>query len=66
MEDVLSRFGMNDCKSVKIPMDVNSNLSKEMSPKFKEDRAFMKDVPYQEVIGSLMYLVQISVMLLAL
>jgi hypothetical protein len=58
VEDILSRFGMSDCKPAKIPMDVNSNPSKKMSPKSKDDRAFMKDIPYQEVIGSLMYLVQ--------
>lgn len=46
VEEVLSRFGMSDCKPAKIPMDVNSNPSKKMSPKSKDDRAFMKDVPY--------------------
>ena len=43
-------------KSVVSPLDPNLKLSKEMSPQCKQEIAEMKDIPYRQLIGSLMYL----------
>ncbi len=53
IEDVLERFGMSNCRSVKTPLDPNQIISSDADG--KEEAV---DFPYQEIIGSLMYLVQ--------
>lgn len=58
VHDVLARFNMTDCKAVATPSDVSQKLSIEMSPANEEERRQMADVPYQEAVGSLLYLVQ--------
>ncbi|HBK83011.1 MAG TPA: hypothetical protein DDZ41_05345, partial [Flavobacterium sp.] len=52
VNEILKRFGMEDCKPIGTPRDVNQ--------KFKPatDDTMIKDVPYQEAIGSLLYLAQ--------
>ncbi|KAE8728454.1 FACT complex subunit SPT16-like [Hibiscus syriacus] len=52
---VLSRFNMQDAKSVSTPLGVHFRLSKDQSPKTEEERAHMVKVPYASAIGSLMY-----------
>ena len=56
IEDVLQRFGMQDSKTVTTPLDGSVKLSKEMEPKSAEEIEKMRKVPYQSLIGSLMYL----------
>lgn len=56
INDLLIKFNMLDCKSVVSPLDPNLKLSKEMSPQCEEEIAEMKDIPYRQLIGSLMYL----------
>lgn len=51
IKEILQRFGMEDSKPVSTPMDPNSNLEK---PKVKNEE-IMKKYPYQNLIGSLMY-----------
>lgn len=46
--DTLERFGMTDCKAMTHPMDVNLHLSRSELPEL--------DVPYSELVGSLLYL----------
>jgi hypothetical protein len=48
-EEILKRFGMEDCKSLSCPLDANEKLKKAES---EEDSEF----PYQNLVGSLMYL----------
>jgi hypothetical protein len=55
IDDVLERFGMADCKPMSAPMDPNVKLSKGMSPKTRSEEENMKTVPYQNAVGSLMY-----------
>ncbi|XP_072757718.1 uncharacterized protein [Anoplolepis gracilipes] len=50
--DVIARFRMTECKTVSIPMDVSTKLSRSTSMDDKEDNK----VPYRELIGSLMYI----------
>ncbi|GAB6025573.1 hypothetical protein CHUAL_014034 [Chamberlinius hualienensis] len=52
INDVLDRFGMKDCKPVSTPMDPNHKLLLPEKPNAEE----MKRLPYQKLIGSLMYL----------
>jgi len=56
ISDILRRFGMDNCKSVTLPMDPGVKLSKSMSPSTLEGRAEADRYPYREVVGSLMYL----------
>ncbi|KAL6350470.1 hypothetical protein AAG906_019117 [Vitis piasezkii] len=55
VKKVLSRFNMNEAKPVSTPLGSHFKLSKEQSPKTKEERDHMSKVPYASVIGSLMY-----------
>lgn len=51
-EAILGRFGMQDCKPAKTPIDTNVQLTK---PSQANER-IMKQYPYQCLIGTLMYL----------
>lgn len=52
-QKVLVRFGMADCKPVATPTDMSHKLSSIVEP-----GAELTNVPYQEVVDSLLYLVQ--------
>ena len=55
VKKVLSRFNMNEAKSVSTPLASHFKLSKEQSPKTEEERDHMSKVFYASAIGSLMY-----------
>ena len=55
MKKVLSRFNTNEVKPMSTPLGSHFKLSKEQSPKTKEERDHMSKVPYASAIGSLMY-----------
>jgi transposase InsO family protein len=55
IEAIITRFNFNDLKPSAIPMDPSAPLSKSQSPTKLEDIAKMKNVPYREAVGSLMY-----------
>lgn len=57
-EEILRRFKMDDCNPVKTPVDTNQQLSTEMSPQSPTQVDEMKNVPYREAVGSLLYLSQ--------
>ena len=52
----LDEFSMTDCKPVGTPMDPSLKLSNEQCPKTAEDKAEMKNIPYINAVGSLLYL----------
>lgn len=56
IKEILENFGMTDCKPVASPADPNVKLNKNMSPKMDEERNDMANVPYQEAVGSILYL----------
>lgn len=60
IQKMLERFGMTDCNSVSTPMDVNVKLCKMQCPKSVEEKSKMSNIPYQELIGSLLFAAQIS------
>jgi transposase InsO family protein len=55
IDSIITRFNFNDLKPLSMPMDPSSPLSKTQSPTKLEDVAKMKNVPYREAVGSLMY-----------
>ncbi|KAE8715220.1 Heat shock 70 kDa protein 15 [Hibiscus syriacus] len=52
---ILSRFIMQDCKSISTPISINFKLSSSMSPSSEEERMKMSRVPYASAVGSLMF-----------
>ena len=55
IEAIITRFNFNDLKPLATPIDPSVPLSKSQSPSKLTDIAKMKNVPYREAVGSLMY-----------
>lgn len=55
INSILTRFNFNDLKPSAIPMDPSAQLSVSQCPTKLEDLARMRNVPYREAVGSLMY-----------
>lgn len=53
IQEILHKYGMSDCKPVKTPIDPQTKLCST-----GEDEAILKNIPYQEIIGCLLYLSQ--------
>ena len=60
INDIIRRFNMGDCHPAKTPMDPNQKLCQEMCPTTAEEKRAMKEIPYQEAVGCLLYAAQIS------
>src|SRR5579871_6968249 len=56
IEDILKKYGIENCRSISTLMDTNKKLSKAMCPKIPEEIEEMKNIPNQSTVGSLMYL----------
>jgi hypothetical protein len=50
LKEIFKRFCMEDCKAIGVPLDPKTKLKKNVN---KDDE--MVKVPYQQVVGSLMY-----------
>jgi hypothetical protein len=55
LDSILRHYGLEDLKPVSIPMDTNIRLTTAQSPSTTSEFAQMRDVPYHEAVGSLMY-----------
>jgi hypothetical protein len=55
IDSILHRYGLDNLKPTSTPMDPNARLTSAQSPTTSDDIAKMRDVPYHEAIGSLMY-----------
>lgn len=55
IRDIIKRFRMEDCKPVGNPADTSLKLSKDM---VTDDNSLKGKVPYQEAVGSLLFLSQ--------
>ncbi|KAJ3503727.1 hypothetical protein NLJ89_g8305 [Agrocybe chaxingu] len=55
IESILARFNFTDLKPLSIPMDPNIQFSKSQCPTDPLEVARMRNIPYREAIGSLMY-----------
>ncbi|XP_055918402.1 uncharacterized protein LOC129950490 [Eupeodes corollae] len=60
LKNILKRFNMEDCNPVSTPFDTNQRLIKETHQQSKHETDYMKTVPYQEAIGSILYAAQVS------
>lgn len=60
IQQVLCRFKMDDCNPMSSPLDTNQTLTKEMAPKNDHEKGEMKDIPYQEAIGSILFIAQVT------
>lgn len=55
VEDVLKRYGMEQCYPIGTPQDASVTLSKSGASQTEEEVEYMQKVPYQQAVGSLMY-----------
>ncbi|PPQ85111.1 hypothetical protein CVT26_005400 [Gymnopilus dilepis] len=55
LESTFRRYGIDQLKPLSLPMDPNTQLTTAQSPATTEEFAKMRDIPYQEAVGSLMY-----------
>ena len=55
IESILRRFNLEDARPVSTPMDPHVQLSVTQSPQTTAEAAEMRNVPYREAVGSLMY-----------
>ena len=55
IDSILRRYGLQDLKPVSIPMDTNSHLTTAQCPSTTAEFTQMRDVPYCEAVGLLMY-----------
>ncbi|KAG5734041.1 Copia protein, partial [Termitomyces sp. T112] len=51
----LEKFGMADCTPKYTPLPSGVILSRSQAPSTEEDHHYMRDKPFKEVLGSLMY-----------
>lgn len=56
IQELIERFGMSQCKPASTPLPSGIKLSKEMKLNSNDEKREMKDKPYKELIGSLIYL----------
>jgi hypothetical protein len=55
IESMLRRYGFEDLKPVSLPMETSIRLTSAQSPSTTQEIAHMRNIPYQEAVGSLMY-----------
>jgi hypothetical protein len=55
LESILRRYGLDELKPVSLPMETNVRLTSAQSPSTTEEFARMRNIPYHEAVGSLMY-----------
>ena len=55
IESIIHRFGFDELKPVSTPMEPYLKLSASQSSVTAQDFAAMRDIPYRESVGSLMY-----------
>jgi hypothetical protein len=55
IDSILRRFNFTDLKPVSTPMDPTIRYSKTQCPETLEEKARMKNIPYREAVGALMY-----------
>jgi len=55
IRSIIARYGLEDAKALSTPMDPSVNLSRSQCPQTTNEIAEMRNIPYREAIGSLMY-----------
>src|ERR1700722_6728845 len=55
VDSILKRFSFDQIRPLAMPMDPHVNLTTAQSPQTQTEFAAMRDIPYREAVGSLMY-----------
>lgn len=55
IDSIIRRYNFQDLKPVSTPMETHLRLSTSQSPSTTAEFAQMRDIPYHEAVGSLMY-----------
>jgi hypothetical protein len=55
LDSILRRYGLDELKPVSLPMETSIKLTSAQSPATTEETARMRNIPYHEAVGSLMY-----------
>lgn len=55
IDDIVRRFNFDELRPISTPMDPNLVLSSSQSPSTPDQIAAMRNIPFREAIGSLMY-----------
>jgi hypothetical protein len=55
IEKIFRCFNLQDAKHVSMPIDPNTKLTKDQCPNTNEEKDRMKNVPYCQAVGSLMW-----------
>ena len=58
IRSLLRTFGMTECRPSCTPLQPGTKLSKDDGPSTHEEKGEMKNVPYRELVGLLMYVAQ--------
>lgn len=56
MKRIFKRLNMEESNAVVTPLETGFKLSKDMNPSKEEGREEMREVPYRQAIGSLLFL----------
>jgi hypothetical protein len=57
IHEILERYRMTDCNPTGTPFEISVRLTTDMSPQTTQEIKEMQHIPYQNAVGSLMYLV---------
>lgn len=55
LEKILLKYGMSQARPVPIPLSAQFKLSKTQAPKIDEKDQQMMEIPYANIVGSIMY-----------
>jgi Reverse transcriptase (RNA-dependent DNA polymerase) len=55
IDSIIKRFGLEDAKLLASPMEPSAHLTNTQCPATSREIGDMRDVPYREAVGSLMY-----------
>ncbi|KAL7724842.1 hypothetical protein ACLKA6_012828 [Drosophila palustris] len=56
IKDLLKQFNMEDCKTTSTPINTSEKLSTDMCPKNEAEKEEASKLPYQNLVGALMWL----------
>lgn len=60
IDDIVKRFGMDNCYPVDTPAESSQRLDKTMCPKTTEETVDMQKVPFKEAVGCLSFAAQVT------
>lgn len=60
IDNMLRKYGLEECKPISTPFDISQKYSLQMSPENEDNKKEMMKVPYRQCIGSLLFAAQIS------